>query len=144
MDLSEIPTPDLLMEIQRRCNAGENHVCLAPVWAVEILRLLAEVEGVTLRELVEVSNRSEAASTLRHMAMALLRGLVPHRSLEEIAAIWKQDHSTVIYAVRRIDSKTITDPAFRRRWQAVIDALTERGLCRSARQPVGADSAPAA
>lgn len=144
MNLREIPTTTLLMEIARRCEAAENHSMLAPGWAVGILQVVADHEGVTLRELMEVSSRSEAAATLRHTAMALLRGLLPHRSLEEIAGLWKQDHATVIHAIRRIDAKCATDPLFLSNWLSLVEAASPHARRRSARQVVAGDPAPAA
>lgn len=144
MDLSEIPTPDLLMELQRRCSIAENHVSLTPEWATPVLILVAEFEGMTLRQLMHVANRTDEASLRRHMAMTLLRGTMPKRSFAEIGALWNQNHATVVNAVRRIDAEVVTNPAFRLRWESLVHLATERGLCRSARQPVSADAAPAA
>jgi len=136
--LSEIPTSELLAEIQRRCDiASYTELALRlPAWAAGVVERVADLEQITPRELVANETRTNAAAHPRMMAMAALEYLYPERALEEIARIWKKDHGTVINARRRIADLVATEPAMAAKWKIVIGQESPHARRRSARQVI--------
>lgn len=136
--LSEIPTSDLLAEIQRRCDiASYTQLALRlPAWSVGVVERVAALEQITPRELVVNETRTHAAAMPRMLAMAALEHLYPGRALEQIARIWKKDHGTVIHARRRIAALVATEPAMAEKWRIIIGQESPHGHCRSARQVI--------
>lgn len=127
IDLSTIPTNQLLLEISRRCARISG-----PSWAYPVLAAVAAEEEITLEALLDASHRTSACSFQRHLAMALLEQLHPERSLQEIGDIFGQDHGTVIHARRRLGDMRDTEPPTEAKWQRLIMHLGGDGHRRTA------------
>lgn len=115
-DLSEIPTHELMQEIQRRLERTND--LAGPAWARPILRVVADAEGIDVGGLLTVRRRTALASLRRHMAMTLLRAYTG-RSLEQIGSLWGVGHDTVLHGMHRVASLATTDPVFRGKWQQI-------------------------
>lgn len=112
--LSQVSTAALLGEIARRCQHTPLPAVVPlklPSWARPALQLVALETGLTLPEILDNTIHTNIAAGNRHLAMWLLR-LTTGRSYAEIAALWGQDHGTVIYALRKIRNLRLIDPEF--------------------------------
>ena len=69
----------------------------------QIQKAVCEVSGLSREELLS-SRRSNRVSHARQLAMYLARELTP-MSLSEIARAFDRDHTTVIHALRAVDSR---------------------------------------
>jgi chromosomal replication initiator protein len=58
----------------------------------------------------------------RQIAMFLMRDLTD-LSLEDIGAFFERDHSTVLNAIKRINSLAVEDPSFKRKLLSIKDSL---------------------
>jgi chromosomal replication initiation ATPase DnaA len=140
LELAEIPTDMLLLELARRCRAALHDS--VPAWAADAFAVVAEAEGVPLREIADTRSRSATASMARHMVMALLRATT-HRSLAEIGGLWQQNHGTVMHGCRRVAAAVGRDAKFAARWNRITRIHGERRR-RSSRQVTRhPDAAPA-
>lgn len=124
MNLSDVSTAALLGEIARRCQHTPQPAAqplMLPSWAQPALRLVARETGITVSELMDNSVHTQYAAQQRHLAMWLLR-LTSEHSLSEIAALWGQNHGTVIYACRKINNLRYADHVF----NAFVNALPSK------------------
>lgn len=58
---------------------------------------------------MESAARKREVSQARSIAMALIRELIPSSTFKEIGAAFNKDHTSVIEAIRRIDSRILSD-----------------------------------
>lgn len=129
MELSKIPTMDLLREIARRC--GEGDPGLVPDWARQCIGAVAAAMEISVAELMTVRGRSKYAAKSRQLAMALLREKHPNRSLSEIAGLWGQHHALVSLAAEAVARRVKQEPEFGRQFKKAVSLLAGMGAaCR--------------
>jgi chromosomal replication initiator protein len=80
----------------------------------EIQRQVADRLGVSVDEMLSRTRRAAPVARARQLAMYLSRQLTD-LSLPEIArAFNRSDHTTVMHAIRRVEERTLADPALAR------------------------------
>ncbi|GGG30814.1 hypothetical protein GCM10010964_18400 [Caldovatus sediminis] len=77
----------------------------------------------------EIRSARRQGAPPRHVAMALARRLTG-ASLPAIGRAFGRDHSTVLYAVRRIAARAAADPAFAARLEAIAAAARRQAAAR--------------
>ncbi len=88
----------------------------------EIFRCVQKTFGVTLTE-IQSKRRTQTISTARHVAMYLARNHTTH-SLQEIGGyMGGKDHASVLYAVRKVETRILEDPRFKELIQKMIADL---------------------
>lgn len=118
MKLCEMETADLIAELRRRT---PRH----PQWARPVLELVARMYETAPEVITQPANRCHGPAEARHVAMALLYHLRQDKSLPEIAALFGQDHTLVVYAARKVDRMARRDAGFSARLGEVIAALNQ-------------------
>lgn len=138
MDLSEVPTIDLLEEIGRRCSEGRPKAY--PAWAAPVIEAVCEVMQVTVRDLLLVRTRTARAVLPRQLAMAFLYWKVKGQKQTTISALWGQDHAMVSHATQAIERRRRMQPGF-----ATVCSLIEKRIDElTAARRTGEGATPAA
>jgi chromosomal replication initiator protein len=106
------PTPELVIEALAHSDSGADEAAaFSPTMArpsvVAVQDAVCAVVGLSREELLSVS-RAAAVTRARHMAMYLTRELTT-LSLADIARSFQRDHSTVLHAMRRVESNLQPD-----------------------------------
>ena len=77
----------------------------------EIIEAVARHYDTSVSDIL-ASSRDDKTITARHVAIYLVRSLIPI-SLPEIAKAFKRSHATVFFAVRRVSERMAEDDMFR-------------------------------
>lgn len=90
----------------------------------EIQRAVAQSLDVSVDEMLSRTRRAAPVARARQLAMYLSRRLTP-LSLPAIASAFnRSDHTTVMHAVRRVEERSLADPALARTLERLTEQLT--------------------
>lgn len=92
----------------------------------DIIDCVSEQWGVPVRTLLS-DRREKGVACVRHAAMTLAYEMTPH-SFPALGRMFRRDHTTVMYAVRRCQALAEHD----------LDYAARLAKCRDALAPVGA------
>lgn len=74
-----------------------------PEWVADIITDCARREGIRPADVI-LRDRSKAAVRARHEAMYLVKAMKPHLSSPRIASWFRRDHTSVLYAIAKIEA----------------------------------------
>lgn len=112
-------------ELARAALESAIHEAPATITVDEVVSLVCEQLHVTISDL-QGPRRTRAISEPRQIAMYLVRQIT-RRSLEEIGNFFGgRDHSTVLYAIRRMEDRVQQDVEFKARMDRLIDRFGPR------------------
>lgn len=115
----------LTLELARECLAGLIEVRRGAPTVDDIIKVVTDHYPVKLSEL-QSKRRTKAIAFPRQVAMYLARKVTRH-SLEEIGGFFGgRDHTTVLYAVDKIEKLVASDTDFARLAQRFIEQLAAR------------------
>lgn len=87
----------------------------------QVIRDVADLHGVTVREIKGGSRRRDIVIA-RHAAIWVLLNLHPTMTCKQVAAaVGLADHTSAIYAVRKIERRIATEPAYGRELRDLLD-----------------------
>lgn len=113
-------TLDLAQKVLSRISSSE---APAPVDFDRVMHRIKERYRYSLQDL-RSQNRTKQLSLVRQIAMYLMKRMTD-KSLQEIGSfLGRKDHTTVAYAVQKIDEMCASDPAFGRQVKALEQEIS--------------------
>jgi chromosomal replication initiator protein len=123
---SRMTGADMSLELAREALAGLIEVRKGAPTVDDIINLVTEHYQAKLSDL-QSKRRTKAIAFPRQVAMYLARKVTRH-SLEEIGGFFGgRDHTTVLYAVDKIEKLVVSDPEFSKLVQTFMDRLGQNG-----------------
>ncbi len=121
ISVSQLTGQDLSTELASDALRGVVRTRSTPVTSSDIMSLITDEYSITTRDITG-KGRTQTVSLPRQIAMFLTRKLTD-LSLEEIGRNFgNRDHTTVLYAVQKIEKRIKDD----RRFRETVDSLTSR------------------
>ena len=123
---SRMTGQNMSLELAREALAGLIEVRKGAPTVDDIINLVTEHYQVKLSDL-QSKRRTKAIAYPRQVAMYIARKVTRH-SLEEIGGFFGgRDHTTVLYAVDKIEKLVVSDPEFSKEVQTFLDRLGQNG-----------------
>lgn len=92
-------------------------------WA-EILERIKTVSDYSLLAL-KMPDRTDDIVEIRSLAMFFIKKYNPKMALKDIGEIFNRDHSSVTYAINRVEKKLDTNRAFKHKFQILHQAINQ-------------------
>ncbi len=130
-NLQLVPVGELLDELGRRLGCEALSVeGYYPRWAEDVVNVCAAAWNVKPQDLL-LKDRTDSVSHARMCAMALLRHRNTEKSLHDIGNVFKMDHTSVVYAVKRVEILAHQEDDFKRRFGIICRGLALGSSCRT-------------
>lgn len=129
MELTQATDSQLHAELARR----NNQLTASQQWAAPVLVAVASYYGLEYHQL-RSAVRTKLFSRARHLSVALLAQLHPHRTRTEVCELLGLAHHMYVHAVEKIDADCAQFPIFRAEVSQILKNLRagEAGMATAA------------
>lgn len=131
MNLTEVPTKELIAELQRRQKEASEAIANMRTSKRTRAAVAAVIQAVCKEWRISVEDlfspgRPKRVTDPRQAAMHLMREHL-FMAFERVGAVFGKDHGTVIHACNTHEGR-MTDPKFSRRYKAALHAIKKHSL----------------